>query len=343
MTGRPDPTASPAPAPRTDPAAGTEPAARLDPSSRSAPTSVAAVVGIDIGGSKTHGVLSRGGTVLAESVQGAANPSSVGVAEAARQLDALVADLTAAAPGGQPEVAAVCVGAAGIESDDAVDRLDLLVSERFPGVPVRVVHDTALVLAAAGLDAGLVVISGTGSAAWGRTAAGEQARAGGWGYVLGDAGSGYGLARAAVRHVLDRADEGLVPDPLTATLLGACGVDSPAQLLDLFYAAPERRTWAARAGAVVALAEAGDADAVGLVDDTAAELVQAVTRVGRRLGLTGPVVLAGGLVVHQPLLQATVADQLATAGLSDVRVLDTAPVHGAVALAAALAAGSTGP
>ena len=53
---------------------------------------------------------------------------------------------------------------------------------------------------------GVVIISGTGSIAYGRNAAGEAARSGGWGYVLGDEGSGYWIGRAALRAVLRAAD-----------------------------------------------------------------------------------------------------------------------------------------
>ena len=55
-------------------------------------------------------------------------------------------------------------------------------------------------------EPGVVVISGTGSISYGRNAQGEAARAGGWGYVLGDEGSGYWIGRAALRAVLRQAD-----------------------------------------------------------------------------------------------------------------------------------------
>src|SRR5690349_22636305 len=54
----------------------------------------------------------------------------------------------------------------------------------------------ALAGATAG-EPGLVVIAGTGSFAFGRNAAGKTARAGGWGYIFGDEGSGFDIARAA--------------------------------------------------------------------------------------------------------------------------------------------------
>ena len=67
---------------------------------------------------------------------------------------------------------------------------------------MRIVHDTQLILAAADVQDGIALISGTGSVAWGRTPDGRTARAGGWGYLLGDEGSGYWVGRQAVRHAL---------------------------------------------------------------------------------------------------------------------------------------------
>jgi N-acetylglucosamine kinase-like BadF-type ATPase len=104
-------------------------------------------------------------------------------------------------------------------------------------------------------------------------------------------------------------------------------------LLDRFYASPSRRTWAERAGVVFDLAGAGDPVSLGIVGATAGELEQAVGRVCRRLGIRGPVVMAGGLVRHQPLLQQLVRERLSEHGITDVRVLDGDPVLGAVRLA----------
>ena len=64
------------------------------------------VIGVDIGGSKTHGVRAVDGRPVAEALAGSANLASVGTAEAARQLRALIARL------GADGVDAVCAGAA---------------------------------------------------------------------------------------------------------------------------------------------------------------------------------------------------------------------------------------
>ena len=294
-----------------------------------------AVIGIDVGGSKTHGVrvvtdARHGDTLVAEATVGSANIVSVGQEAAARQLGDLAEALGS-------DVDAVCVGAAGADTPQAKALLLSLARQVFPTGRVRVVHDTHLVLAAAGLHAGVVGISGTGSAAWGRNPAGDEARASGWGYLLGDEGSAYGVVRAAMRHVLDRNDDGQELDDLSRELMRSCRATSVHELLDEFYEAPSRRVWAARAPLVLDLASAGDASAVAIVDGAAAELVQGISRVCRRLTIDGPVVLAGGLAVRHPVLQEAVRRGLDPHGVHDVRVLDRDPVYGAVTLAQELA------
>lgn len=287
------------------------------------------VLGLDIGGSKTHAVLSDGDLVLAEAYGPSANIASLGAEPAGAALSEVVRAL-GVLPG---PVAVACAGAAGVESERERAGLAALIAERVPGARVRVVHDTRLLLAAAGLPHGVALISGTGSVAWGSTPDGRWARAGGWGYLLGDEGSGYAVATAAVRHVLGRADRGQAPDELGTALLARCALADVDELLSHFYAHTERVYWARTASVVFDLASSGDRVCSGLVDVAADELAELVRTVCARLDLTGPVVCAGGQLVHRPLLVRRLRAVLAAAGVNDVRVLDRDPVHGAVVLA----------
>ncbi|WP_219415213.1 N-acetylglucosamine kinase [Pseudonocardia nigra] len=284
------------------------------------------VIGLDIGGSKTHGIRSEDGVAVAEAVAGSANIASVGAAEAGRQLDAVLTAL------GTDGVSAICAGAAGADGAESVGMLMRLLGERVPGATVRIVHDARLVLAAAGLDAGVAVIAGTGSVAWGARADRTDARAGGWGHLLGDEGSGYQVALDVVRHALDRMDACAPVDALTAALLERCGLTGPEQLIDHVYTTQDRRYWAERAGVVTALAARGDGAACAILGRAADALAALARRVLDRLDRPGPVVLAGGFAVHEPLLQRAIRERLPG---TEVRVLTDAPVTGAVRLAAA--------
>lgn len=286
------------------------------------------IVGLDVGGSKTHAVLADAtGAVLGEVKVGSANIASVGVREATRQLSAALDQLDAG------EIDAVCAGAAGADSPEQRHQLSDLLTGLLPNATVDVVHDAQLLLAAAGLDTGIALISGTGSVAWGVTADGRSHRAGGWGYLLGDEGSGYGVARAAVQHVLGLLDRAAAPDRLTTALVAGCGLTGPEHLQERFYANPERRYWARQAGTVFTLAAEGDPAAQRIVEEAASALAALVRTVAAVLGSTGPLVCAGGLITHQPTLLARLRADVAGGGITDVRLLDRDPVHGAVRLA----------
>ena len=179
------------------------------------------LVGLDIGGSKTHALSRVPGVDDLELFAGSANLASVGPAESGRQLGVIFGALLES---GRGPVDVVCAGAAGVDTPAGLAAMRALLSERAPSATITVVHDAHLIMAAAGLDEGIALIAGTGSVAWGRDRTGRSARAGGWGYLLGDEGSGYAVVREAVRHALRLADRALAPDRLARELMAACGV-----------------------------------------------------------------------------------------------------------------------
>ncbi|MFE4227576.1 N-acetylglucosamine kinase [Arthrobacter sp. NPDC056886] len=307
------------------------PAADSVPSSTtpSAPATTDAVIGLDIGGTKTRGVRFEDGKPVADESVGSSNVQNVSPEEAARNL----AELFGMIGGGA--VGQVYVGAGGIDTDDDAAALAALIAPHVPGARITVVHDTRLLLAAGGASTGVAVIAGTGSAAWGRNGRGEEARAGGWGYLLGDEGSGYWLGREAVRHSLRRMNQGLEPDELTSALLASCGVDHPNMLIAMFHSpATGRRFWAQQARLVVEAAGAGHATSQALMDQAGSDLANLAAQTVRQLGLEGPVILGGGLGMNVPRLQESFRTALAAAGITDVRVLEQEPVFGVLQLVA---------
>ena len=233
---------------------------------------------------------------------------------------------------------AVCAGAAGVDSPEQEDRLQALVQAQVPGAVVRIVHDTHLILAAAGVEHGIAVISGTGSVAWGRTPDGRTARAGGWGYLLGDEGSGYWVARQAVRHALELADRGEQPDVLDpATGRRLRTERARLSLLEHFYGKPERRYWAGSSRLVFDLAEtatrSAPASSGGPVPHSSGSSRPSAT------GSTwpGPSSSAVDCSCTSPGCRIWFGPAWTAAGFGESLVLQRDPVHGAVDLARALA------
>lgn len=288
-----------------------------------------AVIGLDIGGTKTRGVRFEGGAVVADESVGSSNVQNV-----SREVAALnLAELFARIGGGT--VSRVYAGAGGIDTESDAEALAALIAPHVPGARITVVHDSRLLLAAGGASTGVAVIGGTGSAAWGRNSLGEEARAGGWGYLLGDEGSGYWLGREAVRHSLRRMNQGLEPDELTTALLASCGVDDPNKLIALFHSPDTgRRYWAERARLVVDAADAGHAASRELVDQAGRDLAGLAEQTVRQLRIDGPVILGSGLGMNVPRLQESFRAALAAAGITDVRILKQDPVFGVLQLVA---------
>ncbi|MHA7263928.1 N-acetylglucosamine kinase [Arthrobacter sp. TMN-37] len=280
------------------------------------------VVGLDIGGSKTHGVLWRGPAVVAEAKAGSANVQNVSPAEASENLAQLFAEL------GGRRVTTVIAGSGGIDTEEDAARLRGLIAPFAPGAAIDVVHDTRLILAAGGAAAGIAVIAGTGSAAWGVTSDGREARSGGWGYLLGDEGSGYWLAREAIRRTLHRFNLGQEPSGLGRRVLEANAVTVPSELIGLFHSDLGRRHWASQSPVVFAAAEAGDEEARILIETAGADLAGLVADIVSVIGVPGPVVIGGGLAVHQTALQEAIRRPLAALGVTDVVFLTQDPVLG---------------
>lgn len=287
------------------------------------------IVAFDIGGSKTHAMRASASSVVSEVIVGSANISSMGDGEAGKQLDQAIAGM-----GGADGVDVVVAGSAGIDAPSAAARLERLLAERFTTAQIRVVNDTQLILGAAGLDDGIALISGTGAVAWGRS--GEATgRAGGWGHLLGDEGSGYWVAREAIRLALADHDAGRPQSELAGLLLAECDLGAVVDFLDAFYTWTPRY-WAQRAHLVFEQAAAGEPRCTDIVDRSADALAGLVIRVAQILDIDGPVVCGGGQVVHQDMLQSRLRERLAAAGISDVRALGAEPVQGAVRLGRAI-------
>jgi N-acetylglucosamine kinase-like BadF-type ATPase len=166
------------------------------------------VLGFDGGGTKTDCVLmDESGAVLARSQAGPSNPLRIGfgaaigaIREAARQAfrqTALPESATATA---------LCAGLAGAGPPESAEKIRALLAAEFPESKIRVCTDLDLALAATGGGAVIVLLAGTGSFAVGRNAAGETARAGGYGSQIGDEGSAYDIGRRAVLTAMHEND-----------------------------------------------------------------------------------------------------------------------------------------
>jgi N-acetylglucosamine kinase len=297
------------------------------------------VLGIDAGGTKTMCLLAdETGQIVSEARGGGANISTVGELGVEKTLHQVMEE----AIGDRDIVpAAVCLGMAGV--DRPLDYQTVRAIMRRIGAKARVVvvNDALVALVAgAGDGPGVVVISGTGSIVYGRNRDQRAARAGGWGFVLGDEGSGYWIGQHALSAVM-RASDGRGPRTMLGDLvLAHLGVARVGDLVQLVYYKERTLPGIAALGPVVEQARAaGDEVATGILESAAEELVLGARSVVQRLEMSRecfPIVLAGGMFHAIPWLAGALQQRLpAVAPGAVVRRLETPPATGAVRLALA--------
>jgi N-acetylglucosamine kinase-like BadF-type ATPase len=151
-----------------------------------------------------------------------------------------------------------------------------------------------------------VVIAGTGSIAFGRNSRGRIARAGGWGYLFGDEGGGFWIARQALRAALSLEESWGVPTSLRARLLDATGARNINDLLHRCYTTEFPRPRVASLSVLVNhAAEIGDGAAVQILDTAARELAHLAVAVHGQLFGAGThtlVTYSGGVFGSRILL-----------------------------------------
>ena len=297
------------------------------------------LIGFDAGGTKTVcQMVDAAGVLLAEARGPGANLQAVGELAVEKTLHSLMTEVLA----GGAAPAAICVGMAGVDrpGDTAIVRGILQRIGR--GARILIVNDALIALeAGAPGGPGVAVVAGTGSIAYGRDARGRAARAGGWGYVLGDEGSGYWIGRQALRAVVRETDRRGASTMLTARALTHFGVTRPQELIREIYAGGVRPSAVASfASEVQAAFEAGDSAAIAILEAAARELVLSARSVVTRLALEGEVfrfVLAGGMFRAVPWLAAHLEERLPMLAVhSGALRLTVEPALGATRLARAL-------
>jgi N-acetylglucosamine kinase-like BadF-type ATPase len=279
------------------------------------------LLGVDGGGSKTTALLADlAGHLQGRGRAGASNFQVIGHQAAQAALQQAIAAAFADAGLALGRIAGLCLGLAGVDRPGERALLQAWAEQVAPGARVVVANDAELVLAAGTPAAwGLALICGTGSIVYGRSSDGQFARAGGWGYLLGDEGSGYAIGLAGLRAVM-RAYDGRGPaTALTEAILGSWSLATPADLVSRVYReSTGKAEIAALAATVERVAIQGDGVAGKILAEASRELALAARAVIARLGLAGavPCALAGGIIVGGEVVRREFAEAAAKLELS---------------------------
>jgi N-acetylglucosamine kinase-like BadF-type ATPase len=258
-------------------------------------------VGVDAGGSSTTAVAANGEVILGSATGSAANVRVAGVEAAADAIAAVVARAL-----GDTRAQALFVGASGAGRRETGNELRDALLRRFSGTLIEVDGDARIALRADVPEGdGIVIVSGTGSLAYAEI--GDCAfRSGGYGYLVGDEGSGFAIGSAAVRLLLRSYDGRASREGFFDAIESELAASDAQSVVERVYSAPVPIAYlSALAPVVLTAAQNGERSATKIVQAAALELFEMVKSIVRRAEIGDRplrIVFAGRLLASNSLL-----------------------------------------
>lgn len=294
------------------------------------------VLGIDSGGTKTDSAVADETSVLGRGYAAGGKPDRVGDHRSRAALQAAIERACSAARIDPRQIDRACIGIAGASRPEVVQTVRESVS-RLVSCEINIVGDMKIAMEAAFSGTpGVIVMSGTGSIAYGVNERGEVARAGGWGPVVSDEGSGDWIGRRAVAAVVRAHDSG-VSTKLAAAVMRAWRVVTVDDIIRAVNAA-QRPDFAALVPEVLRVAQEGDSVAHDIFMDAGVELSRLARIVIRRLwpDVRRPVriCIGGGIFQNSKKARLAFANSLRSERPNlGINLGAVIPVAGAIALA----------
>ena len=265
-------------------------------------------LGIDGGGTRTVALsVSAKGQVVSRVEAGPANVKLLTDAELVAHFQSLARAL--------PKPIALGIGLAGAWAEPDVRRIRKAAAKAWPAIPCQATHDLEVALLAARqgrrsslaskrqrASARILIVSGTGSCAYSKSAPGGDLKIGGWGHVLGDHGSAYQIGLCALKAVVAHFDREARWPKLGEQLLRALQLNEPAELIDWAQAAGKADV-AQLALEVFAAWARGDALAAKILNAAISALSEEALTCARRVARQGDPIqfyLAGSVLLKQP-------------------------------------------
>ena len=308
------------------------------------------VVGLDGGGTKTEAVLvDPSGTLLSTKTGGPSNFQILGVEKAAAVILDLVQECATAAGCEPKDITAVVAGltGAGRESDKSRMLAGLRDEMKKRGLAFdRLIVESDARIALEGAfrgKAGIILIGGTGSIAFGKAHDGTIFRVGGWGRILGDEGSGYAIGREGLNAVTKQLDGRIRSTILTKLLAQKFKLETQEQIISAVY--KEQFDVASVAPLVIQAATEHDIECERILNKATFELTEHVRALllkieGAARGRARqkiPLAFIGGLLSSDTVLRRIVKHKI-TFSLPQISVVEpqSSPARGAVLLGLAV-------
>lgn len=272
------------------------------------------LIGIDGGGTRSRLLAcSVNGKLLGRQIGKSTNIESNSRQVVKKHLEELIEGYCRKYQKSLTDCISLCLGTAGVDTQESLQVVKEIVNELNLPCPVHVVNDAEIALAAqtAGKP-GVILISGTGSIGFAVNDSGKQCRVGGYGYLIGDEGSAYWLAKKAISALL-RAYDGTGEETLLfESICQYLGMSQIDEIVDFVYRSNKAEI-AKLAPQVVNAFDRGDMVAKQIMEEAADHLAKMAIALGRRLhleSLSCPLVFAGGIFLNIPWMKETVAQRV---------------------------------
>ncbi len=270
-------------------------------------------LGIDGGGTATSCMIGDEKSVLGAGTGGPSNVVRVGETATRTALVDAIGQACSAAGIDPSQISGACAGIAGAARPQVAAKVRKILA-KIISCEIEIVGDATIALQAAfGDGAGVVVIAGTGSVAYGRNASGQFARAGGWGFMISDEGSGHWIGRTAVSAGLRDADKNPDSnDTLLPAIMRAWNLNDQDGLVMAANASPAP-DFAALFPVVSALADSGNDLGRAILNRAGTELAELAKIVVNRLFPVDdnvPLAMSGGVFRHSAVVRETLRSEL---------------------------------
>ena len=304
-------------------------------------------IGMDGGGTKTHAVIAdSNGVIRAEHIAGPSNFQIIGVDAAAATIYSLIrscCESVGCAPGG---VAAIVCGLTGAgrpgDQKRMADGLKKYARSKNT-ILKKVIVDSDARIALEGAfngNAGIILIAGTGSIAFGKDSTGTVHRVGGWGRVLGDEGSGYFIGRLGLTAVAHEMDGRGVKTSLTKLIAKKFGLTDQTAIINAVY--KNNFDVASVAPLVLAAAEKKDRVSSTIIEQSVLELSDHIEIASKKIDAARqstvrskiPVAFIGGLIANDTILYRLLSAYIRS-NIPGVEIISpmSIPAYGAVIMA----------
>jgi len=303
------------------------------------------IIGIDGGGTETTSVLcALDGVILAEAQGAPSNFQIIGIERTSHTILDLVETCCRSVGCSVSEIGAVVAGLAGAgRSGDQQNMhdgiMDLAHTRNLTINNLIVESDARIALEGAfGGKPGVIVIAGTGSIVFGKDERGKIYRAGGWGRLIGDEGSGYAMGQQAFRAVARSLDDKSTKTKLTKLFEEKFRLNTQEAIIHSLY--KENFDIASVMPTVIDAALKGDKAAKRILDNGALELAEIIEIVLKKMNANikkpskRPLALIGGLLANEQYYSRKVISVIRKKMLPiSVRHAESSPVVGAAVMA----------